>query len=383
MKVLLTGGGTAGHINPALAIAEIIRRNAPGSEIAFVGIRGGKEEDLVPREGYPLYYVRSKGIRRSVTPGAILSNIGALWLAATSPYSRATCDIIRNFQPDIAIGTGGYACWPIMAAAARMGIPTALHESNALPGLAVRKLQGRVDRIWINFEGTAKQLKSQRNVRRVGNPLRGGFGGIPKEEAKAKLGLAPGERLVLCFGGSLGAENLNRAVLDMMAALAPKHPEVRFLLASGKRDFADCGGLFRNAGLDGQKNCVLTDYIYDMPLRMSAADLVVSRAGAMTLSELGRMALPAVLVPSPNVTDDHQLINANTVADAGAALVAEEKTFGEGTLTAAVEALLADGERLRAMGQAAKRFTDADTDRLIWEDIAALTGGKQQKQDRG
>lgn len=383
MKVLLTGGGTAGHINPALAIAEIIRRNAPGSEIAFVGIRGGKEEDLVPREGYPLYYVRSKGIRRSVTPGAILSNIGALWLAATSPYSRATCDIIRNFQPDIAIGTGGYACWPIMAAAARMGIPTALHESNALPGLAVRKLQGRVDRIWINFEGTAKQLKSQRNVRRVGNPLRGGFGGIPKEEARAKLGLAPGERLVLCFGGSLGAENLNRAVLDMMAALAPKHPEVRFLLASGKRDFADCGELFRNAGLDGQKNCVLTDYIYDMPLRMSAADLVVSRAGAMTLSELGRMALPAVLVPSPNVTDDHQLINANTVADAGAALVAEEKTFGEGTLTAAVESLLADGERLRAMGQAAKRFTDADTDRLIWEDIAALTGGKQQKQDRG
>ena len=383
MKVLLTGGGTAGHINPALAIAEIIRRNAPGSEIAFVGIRGGKEEDLVPREGYPLYYVRSKGIRRSLTPGAILSNIGALWLAATSPYSRATCDIIRNFRPDIVIGTGGYACWPIMAAAARMGIPTALHESNALPGLAVRKLQGHVDRIWINFEGTANRLKNRRNVRRVGNPLRGGFGEIPKEEAKAKLGMAPGERLVLCFGGSLGAEKLNRAVLEMMKTLAPKHPETRFLLAGGKRDYADCCALFRDAGLDGQKNCVLTDYIYDMPLRMSAADLVVSRAGAMTLSELGRMALPAVLVPSPNVTDDHQLINANTVANAGAALVAEEKTFGEGTLTAAVESLLTDSERLREMGQAAKRFTDADTDRLIWEDIAALTGGKQQKQDRG
>lgn len=163
-------------------------RNAPGSEIAFVGIRGGKEEDLVPREGYPLYYVRSKGIRRSLTPGAILSNIGALWLAATSPYSRATCDIIRNFRPDIVIGTGGYACWPIMAAAARMGIPTALHESNALPGLAVRKLQGHVDRIWINFEGTANRLKNRRNVRRVGNPLRGGFGEIPKEEAKGKAG---------------------------------------------------------------------------------------------------------------------------------------------------------------------------------------------------
>ena len=210
MKVLLTGGGTAGHINPALAIADMIRRNAPGSEIAFVGIRGGKEEDLVPREGYRLYYVKSKGIQRSCRPRAMLSNVHALWLAAASPYYKSTRSILDDFQPDIVIGTGGYACWPIMAAAARRGIPTALHESNALPGLAVRKLQEKVDRIWTNFDRTAELLRVRETVRRVGNPLRGGFGGISRSAAQEQLGLRDGERLVLCFGGSLGAEHLNQ-----------------------------------------------------------------------------------------------------------------------------------------------------------------------------
>ena len=156
MRVLLTGGGTAGHINPALAIAELIRRNAPGAEIAFVGIRGGKEDDLIPREGYRLYYVKSKGIRRSFSPSAVVSNVQALWLAAWSPYARSTRAVLDEFRPDIVIGTGGYACWPIMAAAARRGIPTALHESNALPGLAVRKLQKKVDRIWIILRGRGR-----------------------------------------------------------------------------------------------------------------------------------------------------------------------------------------------------------------------------------
>ena len=303
MRVLLTGGGTAGHINPALAIAELIRRNAPGAEIAFVGIRGGKEDDLIPREGYRLYYVKSKGIRRSFSPSAVVSNVQALWLAAWSPHSRSTRAVLDEFRPDIVIGTGGYACWPIMAAAARRGIPTALHESNALPGLAVRKLQKKVDRIWINFEGTAKLLDSAACVRRVGNPLRG--------------------------------------------------------------------------GLDAVSNCMLSDYIYDMPLWMSAADLAVTRAGAMTLSELGRMWLPSVLIPSPHVADNHQYLNAKTFADAGAAVLVEEKELESGRLTAELDALLADDARLLSMSRAAAPFAQTDAGGAIWEDILALTGKKE------
>lgn len=374
MKVLLTGGGTAGHINPALAIADIIRRNAPGSEIAFVGIRGGKEEDLVPREGYRLYYVKSKGIRRSRSPRAMLSNVHALWLAAASPYYPSTRSILDSFQPDIVIGTGGYACWPIMAAAARRGIPTALHESNALPGLAVRKLQGKVDRIWTNFDRTAELLQVRDTVRRVGNPLRGGFGGISGSKAREQLGLRDGERLVLCFGGSLGAEHLNRAVLDLMRELAPGMPDVRFCLASGKRDYADCRKVFQACGLDGMQTCMLTDYIYDMPVQMAAAELVISRAGAMTLSELARMGVPSVLVPSPYVADNHQFLNAKTFADAGAAVLVEERELADGRLREAVGALLREPERTAEMGRAARSFADVDADRLIWEDILRLTG---------
>ena len=377
MRVLLTGGGTAGHINPARAIAELIRRNAPGAEIAFVGIRGGKEDDLIPREGYRLYYVKSKGIRRSFSPSAVASNVQALWLAAWSPHSRSTRAVLDEFRPDIVIGTGGYACWPIMAAAARRGIPTALHESNALPGLAVRKLQKKVDRIWINFEGTAGLLDSAACVRRVGNPLRGGFGTIPRDAAREKLGLDPSEKLVLCFGGSLGAEPLNRAVIEAMRALAPKWGNVRFCLASGKRDYAAAGEVWRAAGLDAVSNCMLSDYIYDMPLWMSAADLAVTRAGAMTLSELGRMSLPSVLIPSPHVADNHQYLNAKTFADAGAAVLVEEKELESGRLTAELDALLADDARLLSMSRAAAPFAETDAGGAIWEDILALTGKKE------
>lgn len=380
MRVLLTGGGTAGHINPALAIAELIRRNSPNAEIAFVGIRGGKEEDLVPREGYRLYYVRSKGIRRSFRPSAMLSNAHALWLAAWSPHARTTRAILDEFRPDIVIGTGGYACWPIMAAAARRGIPTALHESNALPGLAVRKLQKKVDRIWTNFEGTAALLERKDCVRRVGNPLREGFGTLPKQAARERLGLAPDERLVLCFGGSLGAEALNRAVADAMAELAPEQKHIRFCLASGKRDFAEMQEYFRQKGLEQAENCVLKEYIYDMPVWMSAADLAVTRAGAMTLSELGRMALPSVLIPSPYVADNHQYLNAKAFADAGASVLVEEKELAGGRLTEVLRELPVDAARLDGMSRAAHTFAGDDAGKCIWEDIVSLTERKENKK---
>lgn len=380
MRVLLTGGGTAGHINPALAIAELIRRNSPNAEVAFVGIRGGKEEDLVPREGYRLYYVKSKGIRRSLRPSSMLSNAHAMWLAVWSPHLRSTCSILDEFRPDIVIGTGGYACWPIMAAAARRGIPTALHESNALPGLAVRKLQKKVDCIWTNFEGTAALLERKDCVRRVGNPLRDGFGTLPKQTARERLGLAPGERLVLCFGGSLGAEALNRAVADAMAELAPEQKSVRFCLASGKRDFAEMQLYFRQKGLDRTENCELKDYIYDMPVWMSAADLAVTRAGAMTLSELGRMALPSVLIPSPYVADNHQYLNAKAFADAGASVLVEEKELVGGRLTETLRDLLNADADLEQMSSSAHTFAEEDAGKRIWEDIVSMTERKERKK---
>lgn len=374
MRVLLTGGGTAGHINPALAIAEIIRREDPEAVIEFSGIRTGKEADLVPREGYRLHFVESMGIKRSLSP----SNIKALWMALTSPYAKETVRIIKDFSPDIVIGTGGYACWPIMAAAVRMGIPTALHESNASPGLAVRRLQRRVGRVWINFDRTRESLHPKARVLRVGNPLRQDFGRLSREDARAQLGIGEEEIFVLSFGGSLGAEDLNRAALRMMRDFSAKHTRIRHLHAAGKRDFEAVQKLFCEYGLDRVSRCRLVDYIYDMPLQMAAADLVISRAGAMTLSELAGMQKPCILVPSPYVTANHQYVNAKTLADAGAAVLVEESTLVEDRLTQEAEKLLSSSSSMQSMGECIGRFADVDTAALILADIRELIAQKDR-----
>ena len=374
MRVLLTGGGTAGHINPALAIAEIIRREDPEAVIEFAGIRTGKEADLVPREGYRLHFVESMGIKRSLSP----SNIKALWMALTSPYAKETVRITKDFSPDIVIGTGGYACWPIMAAAVRMGIPTALHESNASPGLAVRRLQRRVGRVWINFDRTRESLHPKARVLRVGNPLRQDFGRLSREEARAQLGIGEEEIFVLSFGGSLGAEDLNRAALRMMRDFSAKHTRIRHLHAAGKRDVQAVQKLFCEYGLDRVSRCRLVDYIYDMPLQMAAADLVISRAGAMTLSELAGMQKPCILVPSPYVTANHQYVNAKTLADAGAAVLVEESTLVEDRLTQEAEKLLSSSSSMQSMGECIGRFADVDTAALILADIRELIAQKDR-----
>ena len=235
MRVLLTGGGTAGHINPAIAIAETILRNAPGSVIEFVGVAGGKEDELVPRAGYQLHHVKSSALQGKKG----ISRYASLALAAISPYLPSTVSIIKKFKPDIVIGTGGYACWPIMAAAARMGIPTALHESNAHPGLAVRRLQSKVDRVWINFPETAAAFGNSSKVVCVGNPIMQDFSTVDREEARAKLGVARDQKLVLSFGGSNGAEKINAAIIDFMKSTVSKDAKIIHLHASGKINYKD------------------------------------------------------------------------------------------------------------------------------------------------
>ena len=368
MRVLLTGGGTAGHINPALAIAEIIKQNDPDAVIEFVGIQNGKEADLVPREGYKLHFVQSMGIKRSLS----LSNVKALWMAYHSPKAKETQKILDDFRPDIVIGTGGYASWPIMKAAAMRGIPTAVHESNAIAGMTVKRLQKHVDRIWVNFESTVNDLKYKQKTVRVGNPLRAQFGGISKADARRELGLREGEMLVLSFGGSLGAENVNRAVLELMESFTKEYPNVIHVHATGKRDYEAVAKGFEEKGLGQYPNCRIVDYIYRMPVYMRAADIVVSRAGAMTLSELAQLQKTSILIPSPNVVDNHQFKNAKALADANAAMLVEEKDFDSGALQLAVEALLTSPRKRLALQSNIASFSDPDTNGHIWNEIQAL-----------
>lgn len=372
MRVLITGGGTGGHVNPALAIANTIKQNDPDAVIAYVGTKRGIENKLVPKAGYPMYYVDVKGIKRSLSP----SNIKAAYLALTSPIKAKK--IIREFRPDIVVGTGGYVSWPVVKAASQMGIPTALHESNAIAGVAVKMLQKSVDRIYLNFEKTGESLSCDRaKLMKVGNPILGGFSSMTREEARAKLGIPDKYKyVILSYAGSMGAEKVNDAVLCLMREFTAKHPEVYHIHATGSIELELCTSQFKEMGLDKCENIELCEYIYDMPVRMAAADITINRAGAMTISELAATGKCSIFIPSPNVAENHQYKNAKVLSDAGAAALFEEKDLVDGAkpLIEEVEKLLSDGgEKLRAeRSEKIRQFAVSDANKLIYNDLVKL-----------
>ncbi len=380
MRVLITGGGTGGHVNPALAIANTIKQNDPDAVIAYVGTKRGIENKLVPKAGYPMYYVDVKGIKRSLSP----SNIKAAYLALTSPIKAKK--IIREFKPDIVVGTGGYVSWPVVKAASQMGIPTALHESNAIAGVAVKMLQKSVDRIYLNFEKTGESLSCDRaKLMKVGNPILGGFSSMTREEARAKLGIPDKYKyVILSYAGSMGAEKVNDAVLCLMREFTAKHPEVYHIHATGSIELELCTSQFKEMGLDKCENIELCEYIYDMPVRMAAADITINRAGAMTISELAATGKCSIFIPSPNVAENHQYKNAKVLSDAGVAALFEEKDLVDGAkpLIEEVEKLLSDeGDELRAeRSEKIRQFAVSDANKLIYNDLVKLAqSGKNKK----
>ncbi|MBQ8275557.1 MAG: undecaprenyldiphospho-muramoylpentapeptide beta-N-acetylglucosaminyltransferase [Clostridia bacterium] len=370
MRVLMTGGGTGGHVNPAIAIANTIKQNDPSAEIAFVGTSRGIENKLVPAAGYPLYHVEVRGFRRSLSP----ANLKAAWLAFVSPIRAKK--LIAEFKPDIVVGTGGYACWPVLVAASRMGIPTAVHESNALPGVTVRRLQAYVDRIMLNFAESADRLDAKEKLMVVGNPLRGQFGTLNRDSAREKLGIVGYRRMILSCGGSMGAEPVNDAMLALMRDYGLQHPDVLHLHATGALEYEAAKEKFKAYGLEGKDNLRLVEYIYDMPEQMAAADLVVNRAGAMTLSELAVQRKACLLIPSPYVAANHQYKNAKVLSDAGAALLIEEKDLTPERVAAEVGSLLEDDTRRAAMEQAISAFARTDANKVIYEEICRLVNAK-------
>ncbi|MBQ4044482.1 MAG: undecaprenyldiphospho-muramoylpentapeptide beta-N-acetylglucosaminyltransferase [Clostridia bacterium] len=378
MRVLMTGGGTGGHVNPALAIANTIRQNDPEAVIEYVGTSRGIESKLVPAAGYPLRIVEIQGLRRKLT----LSNLKTLWLTVTSPGKAKK--ILREFKPDLVVGTGGYVSWPVVKAAAQLGIPTALHESNAVAGVAVKMLARDADRIYLNFEETGAQLGCPEKILRVGNPLLNSAFTMDRAEARKKLGIPDKYKyFILSYGGSMGAERLNAAVLNLMRDFTAKHPEVYHLHATGSIEKELCGGWFTDMGLDKYENIKLVEYIYDMPLQMAAADLIICRAGAMTISELAIAGKCAIFIPSPNVTNNHQYRNARVLVDAGAAALFEEKELegtGAAPLTECAARLLSEEGRPQrtSMEEAIRAFAVPDANRRIWQDLQKLVQEKRK-----
>jgi UDP-N-acetylglucosamine--N-acetylmuramyl-(pentapeptide) pyrophosphoryl-undecaprenol N-acetylglucosamine transferase len=283
--------------------------------------------------------------------------------------------LLREFKPDIVVGTGGYVCWPLLKAASAMGIPTAIHESNAIPGFAVRMLAHYVDRIYVNFDATAAALGAaySKKIKKVGNPIKSAFISLDYTSAREKLGITGKYKyFILSCGGSMGAEKINDEMLAFMRDYTSRHPEVLHIHGTGSIEFEASKAKFHEYGLEGCENIRLLEYIYDMPTQMAAADIVVNRAGAMTLSELSILKKCCVLIPSPHVTDNHQYKNAKVLADAGAALLFEEKELNDGKLTAAIADLLKNTVKRAEMSRNIAGFALPDANREIYLDLCGL-----------
>jgi len=365
MKFLIACGGTSGHINPALAIAGELRRRHPDAEFLFIGTATNLEADLVPRAGYPLKTIEVSGLRRRMNLSALRHNFRSVsrFLSAR----RKVRQIIREFEPDAVIGTGGYVSAPVLSEAARLKRRTLIHEQNAYAGVTTKMLAPKVDRVLLSFPLAHPIKCDPAKCTVIGNPVKEEFLHITKEQAREQLGIAPNAAYVLSYGGSLGARKVNDAFVDL-ARIAAK--EKALILCHGAaRDYAYVSELLKDVT---GPNIQVHEYIYDMPLRMAAADLVIARSGAMTLTELAVLGKPSILIPSPNVTENHQYFNAKTYADAGAAVLVEETELSGAGLYATLCDLVFDRGRLNDMERAARGLSHPAATGRICDEIERL-----------
>lgn len=376
MRILMTGGGTAGHINPALTIAAALEKQYPGCEILFVGAEGRMETRLVPAAGYTIQTMKVSGFQRKLTPKALLHNAQTAWRTVTA--SSKADRIIREFAPDIAIGTGGYVCGPILRQAAKRGVPVVVHESNALPGVTVKMLS-KWATVCVPEESAKAHLPAQARVVVTGNPLPADFDRLSKQDARARLGLDD-RPVVLSFGGSLGASAINCAVSGVLEK-SVREGRLQHIHGAGKSGYAAMCEALEHSGvpLHG-KGIDVREYIDNMKECMAAADLVICRCGAMTLTELQASGKPSILIPSPYVAENHQFHNAQALVKRGAAVCIEEKDLTAATLWEAIKTITDNPAGLLRMGENARAGAKPDAmDRILKVIEEALKSAKVVK----
>jgi UDP-N-acetylglucosamine--N-acetylmuramyl-(pentapeptide) pyrophosphoryl-undecaprenol N-acetylglucosamine transferase len=364
MRVLIAAGGTAGHINPALAIAGALKKADPSAEIHFAGRKEGMEYRLVTEAGYPFHHIEITGFQRKLSLTNLRRNCVTLWnLALSGPKARA---MLREVQPDLVIGCGGYVSGPVVRCAAKRGIKTALHEQNAFPGVTNKLLAPDVDVVFAAVPAAVEKLGAPAKTLVVGNPVRPDVfeKAAQREAIRAQLG-AGDRTVILSFGGSLGARRVNEVVADLCAWEQHEHKNVLHLHATGQYGVELFKELEQKKGFARGEDLIVKEYINNMPELLAAADLVISRAGALTLAELEAAGRAAVLIPSPNVAENHQYYNALELQKAGAAVVIEEKDLTGAKLVETVAGLLESPGKLAEMGRAARSLSvDDSLDRI-------------------
>lgn len=370
MNLIFTCGGTAGHINPAIAVANMMKERDPEGRILFIGALGHMEEKLVPQAGYEVKCLPGSGLSRKLNPAGIKQNIRAVKCVLDAV--KACKAIFREFQPDAVIGTGGYASFPALYAAQSMGIPTCVHESNAVPGVTTRMAANRASRVLVAFEESVQHYKHPQKVEVVGMPVRREFLYETRRQARDRLALH-GPMVVSAFG-SQGAKVMNEVVADMMPLEQKDGFPFHHIHATGSFGREWMPQRVKDNGVD-YENCPQLDireYIYDMPEVMAAADLVIGRAGSATCNELAAAGIPCILIPSPNVTNNHQEKNARLLENGGGAVVMLEKDCTAQALYDQIRTLLADAPRREEMSRRLHAMVRLDSTERICDIVQSL-----------
>lgn len=366
MRVLMAAAGTAGHINPALAIANKIKKESPSSEILFLGTNRGLENDLVPRAGYELKIIQAYGLSKKINLQTLRNNIRTL-----HGISQAK-NIVKEFKPDIVIGTGGYICGAAIMAACKYKVPTLLHESNAFPGKAVKMLSKKVDTILVSFEDAKKRLPNAKNVVLTGTPTKIKdlkLSNEKKLEIKNEIGLKNNSKpVVLIYGGSQGAKAINDSVIKIINN--NMNVNYQIIWAPGPLQYNVVKEEIKN--INNLENVKVVPYIYNMEEVMNACDLIIARSGAMTITEVSIVGKPAIFIPLPNVSNNHQEYNAKVLENVNAAKIISNDDLTPELLNAEVENIVKNESLMQKMGQNAKKIAINDVEDKIYNEIKKI-----------
>ncbi len=359
MRIILTGGGTGGHVYPALAMARYIKNIEPESDIMFVGTRKGMESSIVPLSGFPLETITVRGLPRKLSPQLFKT------FADLTRGGWEARNVLRKFRPEVVMGTGGYVCGPVVLWASLLGIPTLIHEQNVVPGVTNKILSKFASKVCLSFGASKKYFKNSEKTEVTGNPRASEVMGCTRKEGIKYLGLNPKKATVLIVGGSRGAEVINQNALKMLPYLK-KLSKAQFVYVTGQGYYDRVVESVKKTGGNGLDNIIIKPYLEEMPLALSAADLIISRAGATTLAEITVLGIPSILIPSPNVTNNHQYLNAQVLSEAGAAELINEKDLTPSLLRDKITGLIENKKILYEMSLCTERLSYPDSSRTIF-----------------
>lgn len=378
MRVVIAAAGTGGHINPGIAIANKIMEKEPQSKIIFIGTGRGLEKDLVPRAGYELKTVEAYGINRKIN----LDNIKRL--CKTIKAVGQAKKILKEFKPDIVIGTGGYICVSVCMSASQLKIPIILHESNAFPGVAVKVMAKKADEILLGFEEAKERISNARKIVVTGTPTKVNSNRLSDEQKynlKQEMKLKQDLPVVLFFGGSQGAQSINNAILGMIENRLNEKYQIVWAVGPGNYDEVKEKLRIKNIDIDNIENTKILPYIYNMQEVMEMSDLVVCRSGAMTITEIATLGKPAIFIPYPFATENHQEYNAKVLEKVGAAKIILDKELNFTKLNNTINNIVKDTETLKTMGESAKRVARADVEENIYKEICRIVSKHETRNN--